>query len=254
MQITTLKLIFAVDYFFDKRDAEKVRGFLGDIFWENPIVHHHNPDGSLLYSYPRLQYKVIDGNCLIVSFDEGIDTARKIFDELQKINISSNWLDIHSKALKLDQEDFGETDLPFEYKFVTPWLALNEENFAKYKEARSFQNRKWLLENILTANLISIAKSLGYTVQKNIHASFSTLKPIDVNIKDTRFAGFFGSFSVNFNIPSFWGVGKSVAKGFGTIIKKEDLSLYRDTLFKLFPEPNKKIRSKSFRKKYGENS
>jgi len=28
---------------------------------------------------------------------------------------------------------------------------------------------------------------------------------------------FFGTFSVNFEIPDYWGIGKSVSRGFGTI-------------------------------------
>jgi len=27
--------------------------------------------------------------------------------------------------------------------------------------------------------------------------------------------GFLGTFSVNFEIPDYWGIGKSVSKGFG---------------------------------------
>jgi hypothetical protein len=31
--------------------------------------------------------------------------------------------------------------------------------------------------------------------------------------------GFLGTFSVNFDIPDYWGIGKSVSRGFGTIVK-----------------------------------
>lgn len=249
MEITTMKLIFAVDDLLEKRDAEKIRGYLGNIFWENPVAHHHGPDGKFIYTYPQVQYKIIEGNCLIVSFGEGIEIAKQIFDEIHSIDISSNWMEIHSKALELNREEFGETDEPREYIFVTPWLALNESNFAEYKATSSFQKRKWLLENILTANLISIAKSLGCTVTNTIHTHIDYLKSIDVNVKDTRFAAFLGSFSVNFNIPSFWGIGKSVSRGFGTIVKKEDFDKYRNSIFKLFPEPSPKYHKRKVRKR-----
>jgi hypothetical protein len=249
MEITTLRLIFAVDDFLEKRDAEKVRGYLGNVFWENPVAHHHNPDGSFIYTYPKVQYKIIEGSCLVVAFGEGIEVAKKVFDEIHSIDISSNWMEIHSKALELNREEFGETDEPREYIFVTPWLALNEDNFARYKAIGSFQKRKWLLENILTANLISIAKSLGYTITNTVHTHIDYLKSIDVNVKDAKFAAFFGSFSVNFDIPSFWGIGKSVSRGFGTIIKKEDFEKYRNSIFKLLPEPPKDHHKHNFKKR-----
>lgn len=238
MKISILKLIFAIDGFLQKRDAEKVRGYLGHVFWDNPIVHHHNPDGSLIYTYPRVQYKIIDGNCLLVAFDDGIDIVKKVFDEIRSLDIDENWVEIHSKAIVFKEENFGELDEPIEYLFVTPWLALNEENFEKYKQLDSLQKVKWLLGNILTANLISIAKSLGYTVQKNIYSHVETLKPINVNVKNTQFAGFYGSFSVNFDVPSLWGIGKSVARGFGTVVKKDEFENYRKSILNYFPSPS----------------
>jgi hypothetical protein len=29
--------------------------------------------------------------------------------------------------------------------------------------------------------------------------------------------GFLGTFSMNFEIPDYWGIGKSVSRGFGTV-------------------------------------
>jgi hypothetical protein len=34
--------------------------------------------------------------------------------------------------------------------------------------------------------------------------------------------GFLGTFSVNFEIPDYWGIGKSVSRGFGTIIRTDE--------------------------------
>ena len=35
--------------------------------------------------------------------------------------------------------------------------------------------------------------------------------------KSTPMLGFLGTFSVNFEIPDYWGIGKSVSRGFGTV-------------------------------------
>ncbi|MBI5213054.1 MAG: hypothetical protein HY957_06735 [Nitrospirae bacterium] len=35
--------------------------------------------------------------------------------------------------------------------------------------------------------------------------------------KNQHMFGFLGSFSVNFDIPDYWGIGRSVSRGFGTI-------------------------------------
>ncbi len=31
--------------------------------------------------------------------------------------------------------------------------------------------------------------------------------------------GFLGTFFVNFEIPDYWGIGKSVSRGFGTVVR-----------------------------------
>ncbi|MGQ9534929.1 MAG: CRISPR-associated endonuclease Cas6 [bacterium] len=42
---------------------------------------------------------------------------------------------------------------------------------------------------------------------------------------------FLGTFSVNFEIPDYWGIGKSVSRGFGTIIKTDDRTQSREYRF-----------------------
>jgi hypothetical protein len=249
MIINSFRVFLAIDGVLEKRDAQKVRGYLGNIFWENPYAHHHNPDGSLIYEYPRIQYKVINGNCLILAYDEGVEIVKKVFDDLESILLDENWKNIHSKALEMVEEQFDATDEPIEYQFLTPWLALNEENYRIYKSKRTFRERKWLLENILTANIISVAKSLGFTIEKQIHTSFVEVKPISVNVKNVKMAGFYGTFITNFRFPSFWGLGKSVARGFGTVIQTSELKKFKKGLMQLLPEPNTNRHQKRFKRK-----
>ena len=37
--------------------------------------------------------------------------------------------------------------------------------------------------------------------------------------KGVEMVAFTGEFKVNFNIPDFWGIGKSSARGYGTVIR-----------------------------------
>lgn len=32
-------------------------------------------------------------------------------------------------------------------------------------------------------------------------------------------SSFFGKFSVNFEIPDYWGIGMSASRGFGTVVR-----------------------------------
>lgn len=45
--------------------------------------------------------------------------------------------------------------------------------------------------------------------------------------------GFLGTFSVNFEIPDYRGIGKSVSRGFGTVLRQSpDIQMTEDRLSK----------------------
>ena len=64
-----------------------------------------------------------------------------------------------------------------------------------------------------------MAKSIGYIVDKQIEVTSLMFEERECFLKSTPMLGFLGTFSVNFEIPDYWGIGKSVSRGFGTVIK-----------------------------------
>lgn len=44
-----------------------------------------------------------------------------------------------------------------------------------------------------------------------------------INDMNTPLLSFLGTFSVNFEIPDYWGIGKSVSRGFGTVKRIDKL-------------------------------
>jgi len=102
---------------------------------------------------------------------------------------------------------------------LLPNLVLNEEYYEKYQRFGSEEKRKELLSRVLVGNILSIAKSLGYTVKEEIRAEIKRIRETATKLKGTPMLGFRGEFAVNFEIPDYFGLGKSVARGFGTIVR-----------------------------------
>lgn len=48
------------------------------------------------------------------------------------------------------------------------------------------------------------------------------MKEVKTSLKGTPMLGFLGDFSVNFEIPDYWGIGKSVSRGFGTVKRVQE--------------------------------
>jgi hypothetical protein len=104
-------------------------------------------------------------------------------------------------------------------------MGLNQKNHRLYLEEDA-KGRKILLQKNIVNNIISLSKSLGYTVRNNLQAVFNE-ESLEVNFKDKKILCFRGVFAVNFQIPDYIGIGKSVSRGFGTVKKirqtKEDI-------------------------------
>ena len=64
-----------------------------------------------------------------------------------------------------------------------------------------------------------MSKSLGFIVEQEIKLKSINCREKKVFLKGNPMLGFLGTFAVNFEIPDYWGIGKSVSRGFGTVKK-----------------------------------
>lgn len=197
--------------------AEWFRGFFAEHFREYTLLHQHLGDNRLYYSFPLIQYKVMDGKPLVVGINEGAEILQRIYPELSHIRIGRREYQIAEKTIIIRTDDVSVTQEFKSYSFLTPWLALNEKNYEKYQKFGSWSKRKELLESILVGNILSMSKSLGYTVTEPIRAEIKNFKEVRTKLKEVPMIGFLGTFAVNFEVPDYWGIGKSVSRGFGTI-------------------------------------
>lgn len=199
------------------------RGFIASLFPDNPLLHHHlnnsnNPKG-FVYTYPKVQYKIIDETPIVLGIGEAGEIVRTI-SNVDYLNLKGEKYLVTDKKLIEQDSNFGLTEGMLFYKFLTPWLALNEENFRHYQK-RDEQERKRQLEAIIIRNIQAIAKSLGYVIMDKLTATVN-VHEISTSLKGTPMLGFLGTFAVNFEIPDYWGIGKSVSRGFGTIKRIEN--------------------------------
>jgi len=201
-----------------KGTASKIRGFVARQYDEYILLHHHLGQ-FLLFRYPLIQYKMIEGIPIIVGLNKGADILQKIYWDLNFFFIGDEKVQIREKILILRSDDYGSNSQFNDYYFLTPWLALNEKNYEKYQKLGTWERRKELLASILVGNIISMSKGLGYTVPEILKVEIKSIREMPVKLKDIPMLSFVGNFSVNFEIPDYWGIGKSVSRGFGTVKK-----------------------------------
>lgn len=217
LKLGALKIV--VDDRITKADLYKFRGFIGRTF-QDPAFHNHNGD-SLVYQYPQVQYKRLGRSIVVVGNAEKVSRLLDLtVVDLDRV------LRVLRKELVVWEEDVSVSPEMHRYIFCTPWLALNEENYERYKQS----GNKQLLESILVGNILSFGKGFGIWFDQKVECRILYTRKVWQEYKGVKLLGFLGEFETNVSLPSWIGLGRKVAFGFGTIRLKGKKYLFE-------PEP-----------------
>jgi len=198
-------------------DAAKLRGFFATSFNEHTLLHQHVTD-KLIYRYPLIQYKMLEGSPHIMGINEGAEVLKEVYDKFDEIKIGESSYSIMERGVILRSEEFGCTPEIQSYRFATPWLALNQKNYLRYRKA-SREERRDILRSILVGNLLSASKGLGYVAKEHIRLEVGGMTEEICLLKGSKVTGIRGEFTTNFEIPELLGLGKSASRGFGAVAR-----------------------------------
>jgi len=203
-------------------DIPKFRGYLAKKYPDYVLIHNHLTDNKFRYSYPLIQFKLIDKIPAIIGIGDGIDILKKVFLDIQELNIGGHEHKINEKSVMLNEIKMGQIEKNISYHFLLPWMGLNSENYEKYKELKWHEKRTFL-EIIISRNLKSLSKGLNYFIPdfKNIHVQ-AKLKQIYRNFKNIKMICFEGGFTTNFIIPDYLGI-VYIVRPYGTTFPKTNL-------------------------------
>jgi len=215
MNLRILVLTLRTDSMVEER-ASTLRGYIGRKFSTYSILHHHIEEVGSLYTYPRVQYKILDGVPIILGIEEGAEVLKKISSDVEELQLGKNNYRVNEIQMNQINAEFGPCRENHHYKFLTPWLALNPENYQKFQEMRDWKEKKIFLNSILIGNILSMCKGLDFVVKRELYVH-SYLDEQTVEYKAIPLIGFTGEFKVNFKIPDLFGLGKGTSQGFGVV-------------------------------------
>ena len=219
MKFNIVKLSLKADGHISSTPS-KVRGFIGNQYSEFSVLHNHIGNEKFMFTYPLVQYKILDGMVVIVGIDEGGEILKKIAPELNTLELEKKY-EIKEKFLHEKEEDIKPSSEEKHYKFITPWLGLNQNNYQKYMGYKSWKEKKDLINRILVGNILSMSKGLGIVVNKRLYAKTRFDEEI-VEYKSVKMNAFTGEFKIHYDIPDYFGLGKGVSQGFGCVKQIKD--------------------------------
>lgn len=215
MEYNIVKLFLETD---DKvlSNTSKIRGFIGNKFKEYNLLHNHYGK-NYIFTYPKVQYKIVDNKILIFGLNEGGEVLKKISSDLNFLDLDKRY-NINEKIIHEQKFDIKPTIDEKHYKFVTPWIGLNTKNYQKFKKMNNWKDKKILLNNIIVGNILSLSKGLGIIVNKRLYTK-SFLNEENIIYKSVSMNAFTGEFKIHYDLPDYIGIGKGVSHGFGCVKK-----------------------------------
>ena len=194
---------------------------------DNILFHNHTKNGYR-YSYPLIQYKRINKKAAIICVEQGVDEIYHLFNNSNwELNLNGEVFQMKIDKLYVNSFNLNVWDKFFYYRIFN-WIALNPENHKKYQETDSLIERIQILENILTANILSFAKGVDWQLEKDKKIDLkitNILNEKTTKYKDIPRVIFDIEFKTNTFIPQHIGLGKSASHGYGVVyVAKQKLS------------------------------
>jgi hypothetical protein len=199
-------LHFSIDElrsFFHKKSAEYTR------------LHKGSTPG-FIHRYPVVQCKQIKSMLMVIGISQGADLLQEISGNAKEFRSGENTCILSGRDREIRNEEFGISDKILTYEFLTPWLALNQQNAKKFYDLKGKPERDAFMQKILTGHLITLARSIDYDLPAPLMCE-SRVRFKRQRIHQENVMVFLGTFRTNLRIPDYLGVGQSVSSGFGTI-------------------------------------
>lgn len=200
-------------------DIPKLRGSIARRFPKYRLIHNHLENGRLRYGYPLIQFKVISRIPSIIGLSEGIDILKKVFMDIESVDVAGRRKRLWEKSIKMREDEFGQSQDFYRYRFLSSWMALKESNYETYRQLDAAEQQVFL-RHLLRENLKTVSKGFQYRIPEidsvRVEGFF---RKRERNFKNNRMLCFEGDFMMNFRIPDYLGVGKQVARGFGTLAR-----------------------------------
>lgn len=196
-----------------------IKGAIIKSFPNEKFISFINGELRGVHAYPRVQVKVLRGQLSFFAVNEGVFPTIALVNQLDFLRLDGRVVEFQSKEEEVYPDKFEVTPEKYhKFKFITPWVALNEIQLYRYEPMFTDERREYL-DAVLQKNLEFIVKDLGSEPVVPIQARFRASSLTPKVVPYSKMGSFKGNFTTNVNLPDYLGLGNNITKGLGTVIK-----------------------------------
>lgn len=215
-RVRILRIIF--EEYISPKELPYFRGVLIGMSAQDSLFHNHVEQGYY-YSYPKIQYKIIDGRPAVIGINEGAEALERIFINIRPVrcHLGRRYTELNIMSIDEWTGDLIMTDDVYSYR-IDNWLPLNSRNYNEYVHADGLASQVNMLERILIGNILSFAKGINVFFDATVLCRISDLRCYGNDAyKGVGFISFSAIFNTNVLLPQWIGLGKSASMNHGII-------------------------------------
>lgn len=183
---------------------------------ESSFFHNHKGHKEYHYRYPLIQYRTQRGKASIFAISEGADVLQETLSNcVWEINWEGQKMALSIEDLHMEEHFLRMLDQPRQYKLFK-WLALNQDNYERWRQCKNLVERVNLLENILTGQILGFCDAMGWRLPERLEVSLQHLNFMQrVRYHGTPMLAFNVAYTANVSLPSGIALGKGASHGYG---------------------------------------
>ena len=199
----------------------KFRGAIIASMDNSNVLFHNHEESGLRYSYPLIQYKVLDNKAAIVCVGEGTEVISNFFTNSNlNINIGDEPVSVELEDIKAERTLVQIWREPIMYRLLS-WVPFNADNYKKYLQLTGIVEQTQMLEKILVGNILSFLKGVNIRIEDRLECHLRYVsEPRMISFKNVKLTSFNVDFSSNISLPTYIGLGKHPSVGFGMLVRK----------------------------------
>ena len=200
-----------------RKTPYQVKGVLMRKFHGKEIVPMLDGSYRDKFLYPRIQVKILNEQIYFVAVSEGVNPIKDILSNLDTLDFGNITFEVSDTEIEEEEDYFKPLSKLISYKFVTPWIALNQATGNRYRSLKN-EERTSYLNSLLGQNIVFMSREMGIELESNIYTKVKLPSLFPKTVDENNWGAFDGEFETNFILPNYLGIGNGITRGYGTIL------------------------------------
>ena len=186
--------------------------------WQHDLFHNHQSRNTYTYRYPLIHYRVWKKRAAIFALSEGVEAFSEVLAGSEwEINWQGKRQGLCVEGIQMQEHQLQMSNQLRSYR-LHHYVALNKENYLRWKQCHSLLQRALLIENILTGHILGFCTAMGYRLPERLEVSLQSINHLrKVQLHGNSMLSFSVNFDANVELPHGIALGRGVSTGFGRL-------------------------------------